>query len=229
MDQLTLKVTTRTEKPEKLRAEEIIPAVFYGHGIDSMSIQVPYSEFQKLYREAGESTIITLDIDGKEHNAIIKDVQLEHVKDTYMHVDFYAVRMDEEITAEVELAFVGMSKAVKEEDGILVKNFDAVEVTCLPGDLPSEIEVDISVLETFEEVIAIKDLAVSSKVEISQDADAIVATVTPPRSEEELEALNEEITEDVESVEGVKKEEEGDEEGDAEAGEKKEKGGEESK
>lgn len=206
MSQLTLKATKRTEKATKLRAEDLIPAVFYGHGIDSMSIQVPYSEFQRVYREAGESAIITIDIDGKEHNALVKDVQLEDVKGTYMHIDFYAVRMDEEITAEIELTFVGESQAVKEEDGTLVKNFDAIEVTCLPGDLPTEITVDISSLKTFDDVISVKDLKVSDKVTIVQDSEETVATVAPPRSEEELEALDEEITEDIEGVEGVTKE-----------------------
>lgn len=206
MDQLTLTAQKRTEKPQKVRDEGFIPAVVYGHNVESVSIQVPYSAFQKFYREAGESTIFTLKVEKETYNVLVKDVQLHDVSDDFDHIDFYVVRMDEEITTEVELVFIGESEAVKSEDGILVKNIDAVEVTCLPAHLPSEIEVDIASLKTFDDVIAVKDLKVPSEVKIENEAEDIVATVTPPRSEEELEALDEEITEDIEGVEGVTKE-----------------------
>lgn len=206
MEQMTLKASKRTEKAKVLREKAIIPAVSYGHGIESMNIQVPYSDFQKLYREAGESTIFTLEVEDSKLNVLVKDVQLDDVMDTFTHIDFYAVKMDEEITTEVELSFVGTSNAVATEGGILVKSIDIVEVTCLPVNLPSEIEVDISSLVTFDDSISIKDLVVSDKITITQDSEETVATVTPPRSEEELDALNAEVEVDVENIEGVTKE-----------------------
>ena len=94
------------------------------------------------------------------------------------HIDFYQVRMDEEIEAEVELVFKGESAAVKELGGVLVKNMDAIEVKCFPGDLPSEIEVDITPIKTFDDYIYVKDLPVSEKVEVLVDPETVVAMVS---------------------------------------------------
>ena len=114
--------------------------------------------------------------------------------------------MTEKMRTKVSLNFIGRSKAVK-EGGVLVKNLEEIEVECLPLDLPHEIKVDISKLKTFDDVIKIEDLAIPPKVKILENKDEIVATVTPPRTEEELKALEEEVEEKVEEVEGVKKEE----------------------
>ncbi|MBU1118439.1 50S ribosomal protein L25 [Patescibacteria group bacterium] len=214
MESKKLKALTRDKKVNAVRNEGYVPAIVYGHDVTSTSIQIPENVFTKLYLEIGESTIIDLDVDGKVHNVLIKDVQADPVTGDYLHVDFYAIKMDEEITAEVELEYVGESKAVKDEDGILVKNIDTLNVTCLPANLPKNISVDISVLGTFDDVISVKDLVLSPGVTVDRDKDDTVATVTPPRSEEELAELDEAVEEDVEGVEGVAKEGE-DEEGEA--------------
>jgi large subunit ribosomal protein L25 len=122
--------------------------------------------------------------------------------------------MDEKIKTEVELVFVGDSPAVKELSGVLVKNMDKVEIECLPADLPSSIEVDISPMKTFDDYIYVKDLKIGKGVEIELDLETVVALVSPPRSEEELKGLEEKVESDVTTVEGMVKEEP------AEAGEK---------
>lgn len=209
MPELKLTATTRDNKQSlnQIRKKQQIPAVLYGKNFKSQNLAVDYNSFYKVYTQAGESTILDLEINDQKNNALIKDVQFSPIKDTIIHIDFIKINMKEKITANVELNFIGQSRAIKDLEGILVKNINELEIECLPADLPKEIIVDISSLNTFEDVIKIKDLPIPPKVEIKLDPEEVVATVTPPRSEEELEALKEEVEEDVEKVEGVKKEE----------------------
>ena len=209
MSNIKLIATERDPKKslKKLRENKQIPAILYGKNIKSLPLSVDYLRFEDIYAEAGESTIIEIDSKGEIKNALIKDIQYDPVSSSILHIDFYQINMKEEITANVELKFIGQSKAVKDEEGVLVKNIDEIEVKCLPANLPKEIVVDIVSLETFDDVIKIKDLQVSPGVKIELGSEEVVATVTPPRSEEELEALSEDVEENVEDVEGIKKEE----------------------
>ncbi|MDD3887799.1 MAG: 50S ribosomal protein L25 [Patescibacteria group bacterium] len=209
MSELKLEAKTRDLKKSlnESRKNKMIPAVLYGKNFKPLHIELVYNNFVKVYKEAGESTVLSLDIDGKKENTLIKDLQFDPIKDTVIHIDFLRVDMNQKITANVELKFIGLSKAVKDLEGILVKNINEIEVECLPANLPKEIIVDISSLNTFEDVIKIKDLPLPQDVHTALDQEEVVATVTPPRSEEELESLKEDVEEDVEKVEGVKKEE----------------------
>jgi large subunit ribosomal protein L25 len=194
-------------KTKKGRKEGMIPAVVYGHGIKSESLWVKALDFEKLLKKSGESTMIDLDIDGqKGRNVIIYELQKDPVSGKFIHIDFFQVRMDEEIETEVELEYIGESPVVKEAGGILVKNMGEIEVKCLPADLPSKIEVDISTLKSFDDRICLKDLKISSKVKFDIDPETVVALVAPPRSEEEIAGLSEKTEEDVTKVEGVVKE-----------------------
>ncbi|MGB9680809.1 MAG: 50S ribosomal protein L25 [Minisyncoccia bacterium] len=216
MSELFLKAQKRElkgKKVKRLRAEKFIPGILYGHEIDNIMVQVPYNDFAKIYQEAGGSKIISLVINnGEPHKVLIHNVEIDPLTQDYQHIDFYQIKMTEKITAEVPLHFVGESKAVEEQDGILIKNFDTVEVSCLPADLPSHLEIDISVLENIDDTIAIKDLKLPSGVEILKDPEETIVTVAPPRSEEELAELEEEVSEEeaIEKVEATeeKKEEE---------------------
>ncbi|HAI73838.1 MAG TPA: 50S ribosomal protein L25 [Candidatus Moranbacteria bacterium] len=210
MNKVLLEAKARKElgrKTNKGRKEGLIPAVVYGRGIDAKNIWVKLLDFKRLIKKSGESTVIDLKIDGKDdRNVLIYETQKDPVRDNYTHIDFFQVRMDEEIETEVELEYVGEAPAVKELGGVLVKNIDAIEVKCLPADLPSGIEVDISSLKTFEDRICIKDLKISSKVEVSIEPETVVALVAPPRSEEEMSQLEQKVEADVTKVEGVVKE-----------------------
>ncbi|MDI6778270.1 MAG: 50S ribosomal protein L25 [Patescibacteria group bacterium] len=208
---MTSTITLNAEKREKKskRDETKIPAVLYGKNIDNISLWVGKKIFQSVYPQVGESTIFKVSVDGKdERNVLIKEVQKDILYGKPIHIDFYQVRMDEEIEATVEVEFIGESPAVKELAGVLVKNVDEIDAKCLPGDLPSKIIVDVSTLKTFEDYIYVKDLKVSDKVELLVDPETVVAMVLPPRSEEELAELDTEVKEDVTQVEGVVKEEE---------------------
>ncbi len=155
------------------------------------------------------SSLLTLTVDGgSEHPVIVRDIQIHPLKGHITHIDFYQVRLDEEITAEIPLEFVGESPAVKDLGGTFVRNIDAVEVEALPQDLPHDIEVDISILDTFEKVIHVSDLKVPQGVKVMLEPGEVIALVQEPRTQEEIDAeLAAATTEDVEAVEGVKKEE----------------------
>ena len=109
----------------------------------------------------------------------------------------------EKIEAEIPLEFIGESPAVKELAGVLIKSMDEIPVSCLPGDLPKEFIADISKLKTFEDHIKISDLDISEKVKVLIEPGTIIASVAPPRSEEELTRLDEKVEEDVSKVEGI--------------------------
>ncbi len=213
---------------EKAADEYSVPAILYGREIENVKLWIGRKDFEGAYGGIGESTIFRVAIDGKdERNVLVKEIQRDVTDGRIRHIDFYQVRMDEEIETEVELAFKGESPAVKELGGVLVKNMDTIEVRCLPGDLPSEIEVDISRFKTFDDYVYVKDLPVSEKVEVLIDPKTVVAMVLPPRSEEELAELEAEVKEDVTQVEGVVKEEKPEEEKGVEAEVKEEKEGKE--
>ncbi|MDQ1284159.1 MAG: large subunit ribosomal protein [Patescibacteria group bacterium] len=211
MDKVKLESKIRDvfgRKVKKGRKEGMVPGVVYGKETKPESIWVNSLDFSRLVKKSGESTVIELEVEGskEKHNVLIYDIQNDPVSGNYLHVDFFKIRMDEEIETGVELVYVGESPAVKESGGMLVKNMDEIEVKCLPADLPSEIKVDISGLKTFDDYIYVKDLNVSGKVKIDLDPETVVALVMPPRSEEELGKLEEKVEADVTKVEGVVKE-----------------------
>ena len=220
---ITLDAKIRTKSIGKSVDKENIPGILYGRGIENVMVSLNKKKFNDTYEETGESTVFKLALDGKdERNVLVKDVQKDVLTGLARHVDFYQVRMDEEIEAEIELVFTGESAAVKELGGILVKNMDAIPVKCLPGDLPPEMEVDITPIKTFDDYIFVKDLPFSEKVEVLVDPETVVAMVSQPRSEEDLAELETEVKEDVTKVEGVVKEEAPAEGAEAKPEEKKE-------
>jgi large subunit ribosomal protein L25 len=211
MDKVILEAKARAERGRKVnqgRREGLVPAVVYGRKIDSASLWVTAIDVKRLIKKSGESVIIELLVDKKDkRNVLIQDIQKDPISGQFTHIDFFQVRMDEKIENEVELVFIGESKAMKELGGILVKNMDEVMVKCLPSDLPSHIDVDISMINTFEDHIKIKDLKISDKIEIDIDPETVIALVAPQRSEEELAGLEEKVDADVTKVAGVVKEE----------------------
>lgn len=202
---------TLGKKSKKLRREGFLPAVIYGHGVKSLPLQLNTREFLHTFKKAGSNTIITLTIedasDKKERKVLIHEPQVNPVTDEPIHVDLYEVKMTEKIETQVPLEFENeeIAPAIKELEGTLVKNVDELEISCLPGDIPHDIKVDCSVLKTFEDAIHVKDLPIPENVEVLTELEEVVATVTPPRSEEELAELEEEVVEDVEGVEGAEK------------------------
>jgi large subunit ribosomal protein L25 len=206
-------------KTYHLRNEGFIPAVVYGAGIEPKNIQVDRALFTRLFKTAGESTLVELALEGGAPlHVLIQDVQLDPLRDEFTHADFRVVDMTKKTEAEVKLHFVGEAPAVKALGGTLVRTVEEVRVEALPKDLVSFIEVDLSKLVTFEDAIHLKDLSIPAGVEFLDDMEQTVAIVAAPRSEEELADLNKAVEMDVTAVEKVEKEKKGDDaEGNVEA------------
>ncbi len=214
MDTYVLNASSRTETgkaAKRLRQEGVVPAVIYGHGFEPQKLQVVRGELEKVYRHAGSSSVVVVKLGDAKHNALIQDVQHHPTTGKLLHVDLYQVRMDEKIKAEVPLEFEGTSPAVRELDGVLVTNLNEIEVECLPGDLPHEIKVSVDVLKTFDDTLSVKDLNVPSGVEVLTEPETNIALVTPPRTQEELEELDEEAEVDTSALAEEGGEESGDE------------------
>lgn len=172
-----------------LRKRGILPAVVYGKKEKTQPISISAKDFKKVFSDAGESTLVTLSVDGKQYNVLIHDVLSDPLTEKPLHADFLAVEMDKELTTNVALEFIGESPAVKSEGGILVKVMHEVEVSALPQDLPHGIAVDISALDTLESRITLGELVLPKGVKVIGDLDEVVALIEPPRSEAELKAL----------------------------------------
>ena len=189
------------EQAKDLRANDRIPAVVYGHGLETRSLSVPYEPFRKAYNEAGSSTLIDLKVDGAEAvKVLIQDIQLDPISMKPIHVDFHQVNMTEKMHADIPLAFEGESLAVKALGGTLVKAMDHIEVECLPADLPHEIKIDLSTLATFDDMITIGGLNLPKGVVATADPESVIATVDEPLTEEELKKLEESQVGDVADV-----------------------------
>lgn len=204
--EIKLNAAVRTKnngRAKEIRQDGFIPAVLYGSGAASQNLKIKNLDFERVYEIAGESSLIDLVIDKENPiKVIVKDVQIEPVKDKQIHVDFYQVDMSKKITTEIPLNFVGESRAVKELSAMLTKNFDSVEVECLPGDLVSQIDVNIESLENFNDAIRMENLKLPAGIKLTSDTNDMVVSVVEPREAEEEEAEEEKPAEGEEGEEG---------------------------
>lgn len=205
---ISVKIRDEKEKLNTLREKGGLPAVLYGHGVKNLLLSVSEKEFEKIYKQAGGSSLISLETkDQKEKPLVlIHETQKNPLTDKFIHIDFYQPSLKEKTEAKIPLIFEGEALAVKELNGTLIKSIQEIEVKALPQNLPHEIKVNIESLKTFEDNILIKDLKVGEGIEILKQAEEVVASVAPPaRVEEELEKPIEENVEEVEKVEKPEK------------------------
>lgn len=176
-----------------------IPAVVYGKGVDAVSISVDYSDFLRTFRKTKQSAIINLTVDGKDHPVLVHQYSLDPVKDTFKHVDFFAVNLKEKTVVRVPLIFTGESEAVKNFGGTFISNHSELEIRCLPTEIPQNIQIDITCLKNLHDHVTITDLNLSEKLEVmSLDPETVICTVTGRSNEEESEV---ETTEETETAE----------------------------
>jgi len=217
MINLSAKIRKETgKKTESLKKSGRIPAVVYGPGVKNILVDVDYQEFQKVFKETGESSLVELNIESEKEKrpVLIHEIQKDPVTDKFIHIDFFQASLKEEVEVKIPLVFEGVSLAVKDLGGTLVKNISEIEVKALPQNLPHEIKVSIDELDTFEDHILVKDLILPKDVKVLLKPDEIVVSVAHlAKVEEELEKPIEEKVEDVEKVEKEKKEAEVVEEG----------------
>ncbi len=208
MTTLTLKAQTRTvlgKTVDGLRRQRIVPAVIYGHNISSRNVSVEAGAFDAIFKKTGSTSLVDVVVDdGQPVKALIHAIQRHPTTDRVIHVDLYQVQMTEKLEADIELNFIGESTAVKELGGIFIRTIDKVKVSCLPSDLVPAIDVDISVLKSFDQRIHVSDLVIPKGMTILDKGEEVVASVAAPRSEAEIASLSEKVESvDVSAVEKV--------------------------
>lgn len=183
----TLNVEKRDmkSKPEAVRDSGRLPAVFYGPKEKSTPITLSMVDFIKVYKKAGESSVIILKEGKSEHEALIQDVDFHPVTGAPRHVDFYIIEKGKKVKVNVPLVFEGVSPAVKDKGAILVKVARELEIEAAPKDLPHELKVDISSLIEFSSTVTAKDIKLPSGVTLVSGADEILASVSEAKEEVE--------------------------------------------
>jgi len=175
----TLNVETRTERGKQLdriRAEGKLPAVIYGPKEESTPLSMNRVAFEKLFKQTGESSVITLQGLKTPKDVLVQEVAFDPRRGGIIHVDFYAVEAGKEITVGVPLEFVGEVPALK-LGGTLTKVLHEIEVTCTPQNIPQHIVVDVTTLVDFETQIHVKDLSIPKNVKVENDPEDVVALV----------------------------------------------------
>lgn len=173
-DKITLQVDERNvqgKKVKQLRAEGMTPGVVYGPGIEPMSIQVPEGELLKVVKAAGKHTPVHL-TGSKRRIAMIKDVDIDPVRNAIQHVSFHAVRADQPVTTEVPIVLTGMGESEAEKNGLIVlQTIDRIEVKALPMDLPESIEVSVVELSEEGEKVTLAAAKLPENVEFVEHDD----------------------------------------------------------
>ncbi len=184
---LILNAKTRELKSDKaqMRKGGDIPAVFYGPKEASTPIIINEVEFMKAYKEAGESSIITLKVGSDEHDTLLKDVQFDAVSLRPLHADFYVIEKGKKLRVNVPLEFVGVSPAVKNLGGILMKVAHEIEIEAMPKNLPHNIVVSIDGLVDFNAQVHAGDLTLPEGVELISGKDEVIALVKAAKEEVE--------------------------------------------
>lgn len=182
---ISLNVVSRDTKKklETLRKEGFLPAVFYGKKEKSTPISVKLTDFSKVWKEAGETTVISLKGAGDDVEALIHDIQYDPVTEVPQHVDFYVFEKGHKIKLDIPIEFEGTSPAVKDLGGILIKVLHDVKIEALPKDLPRELKVDIAPLVNFESQILAKDIPLPNGVTLVTSPDEVVALVSEAKEE----------------------------------------------
>jgi large subunit ribosomal protein L25 len=188
MDKFTLKADIRKisgRKVKNLRKEGILPGNISGKKIKSEAVQVVFKDFEKVYKQVGETGLLTLEIGREEKPVLIHNLQVNPVSDSAVHVDFLQVDLKEKVETGVPVELTGEAPAEKQAIGTVVQYLNEIKVEALPMDLPEKFVVDTSELAEVDQSIMVKDLKVDrSKVDIKTGADEIVVKVEPPQKEE---------------------------------------------
>src|SRR5512143_1406381 len=219
MDKVVLKASKRDvsgKQVNALRRSGRLPAVIYGRHTEPVKISMDAHDAALALSKVGSSSLITIDVDGTEFPALVRERQRDYIKNRLIHVDFLAVSLTEKIRAEVRIELAGVSPAVKDSDAVLVTGLHSLSVECLPGDLPALVTVDIGPLVKVGDSIHVRDVSLGDKVQILDDPDEMIVNATyakieveaPVAAPEGVVAPEAEAGEPELSVERGKKEEE---------------------
>jgi len=209
MDTINLQAKIREfigKKVSQLRKQDIIPGVLYGKSITPQNISVDSKEFTKVFKKAGDNTVVDLSIDGskEKHKVLIRDVAMTPTRDRIVHIELFAISLTDKIKANIPVVLINTEIAEK-LGGNLIVNLDEIAVEALPTHLPHQIEVDCSIFTEFGQTIYVKDLKLSNDIKIHEDLELPIVSFDAPEKEEVIEAAPVEAT--AEKTEEKKEEE----------------------
>ena len=168
------------------RAANQIPGIIYGHGVDPILVTVDYSEFLRTFRKALQSSLIDLEVAGKTLKVLVHEYMLDPVKDTFAHIDFYAVNLKEKTTVHVPFVFDGVSDAVKNQGGVFLTAHTSIDIKCLPADIPHDIVVNIESIKNLNETITVESLNLPKTLEVENlTPETVICSVSGHASSDE--------------------------------------------
>src|SRR3989344_3439722 len=185
---------------KNLRKQGFIPAELYGHGIKNEHLAVVGKEFKKVFKQAGENTVVNLVLENKKTPVLIYDVSYHPTNDRVENIDFYKIRLDEKLKTKVPVEFIGESPAVKDQNGVLIKAMQEIEVEALPTDIPHSIKVDLSRLVELNQSFYVRDLDSLVNVKVLVDPEGVIATIKHQITEEEEKVMAESAIPSVETI-----------------------------
>ena len=187
MEKVVIKATKRDvagKQVNALRRSGQLPAVIYGKHTEPINISLESHSASLALAKISSSTIVTIDVDGKEYPTLVREKQRDFIKNRLLHIDFLAVSLTEKLRATVSLNFVGVSAAVKDYSAVFVHNLEQFHVECLPTDLPESIDVNIAQLARIGDAIRVRDVVVSDKIRVLENSDTVVAVASAPKVDE---------------------------------------------
>ncbi len=189
MSSLKMKIESResigSNKVNKLRADNILPGVIYKRGNETKAVQIPEAEFLRVYRVAGSTSVIELDLDGQIHPVIVKDLQKHPFKNQVLHIDFQELSMDETIRMLIPINLLNRD-GIKLQPSVLTQMLSEVEIECLPGDIPTSADVDVADMGYGDRlVVSDLDIAQNDKIIFLTELDTVVCTLSEPALVEE--------------------------------------------
>jgi len=206
MDKVELKVDKRQTLGKDvrfLRRQGVTPVHLFGHGIESLALQCGTAELKRILAQAGHTRLISLKVDEEKKplNVLVREVQKVSLTGELLHVDFYNVKMTEKIKMDVPVVLVGEAPALKLKENMLVQDFHALTVECLPAKIPASIELDVSSLLEVDQAIRVRDITLDDEVALLNDPELVVAKI----SLRHVEVIEEEVAEE-ELLEGAEAE-----------------------
>ena len=201
MEKVIIKAEKRTitgKKVKNIRLAGKVPAVIYGGKLKSLPISLDKRDTTNTLNNVSGSTILTIDIEGEEHAALVREIQQDYIKGELLHVDFLAVSLKEKLRTNVSVSLIGEAPVLEEYSALIVSGLDQIEVECFPQDLPEVIEVDVSILEELGAAIYLKDIPTIENVEFLSDPEDLIAVASAIKEEVEEVVEEEELLEEVE-------------------------------
>jgi len=182
MDKVELKVTNREivgKKVRFLRRQGITPVHLFGHGIESLALQCHTANLEPVLAQAGKATLISLKLDNekKPRAVVIREVQRGPLTGELLHIDFYQVRMEEQVKMEIPIVLVGEAPVLKLKDNMLMHELNTLTVECLPTKIPNSVELDLSSLTEPKQVVRVKDIELGQEITVLNDPELVVVKI----------------------------------------------------